>query len=132
MSSSSMKISTENDIFLALHKVRLLMNQLGFSEMDKQKVIVTVSELTRNILDHAGADGSFACEPVDNLGVRMTFQDNGGGIVDVERILNGERPASFTGLGLGLAGAKRMMDEFRITTSKEGTSIVCSKWKRYG
>jgi len=129
MSSCFVRIHSEQDIYLALRKVRALMDQLSFSEMNQQKVIVAVSELTRNILDHTDSGGDFSCEITAEGALRISIEDRGGGIPDVDRILRGEHVAHRRGLGLGLAGAKRMMDEFQITTSKEGTKIVCIQWK---
>ncbi|MBO8165482.1 MAG: ATP-binding protein [Brevibacillus sp.] len=128
MQNCFVNIRIEHDIYLALHHVRLMMDKLSFSKMDKQKVLVAVSELTRNILDHAGANGSFSCECIENQGIRLIIQDSGKGIDNLHQILSGEGTPNRRGLGLGLSGAKRMMDEFTIKTSKEGTTIVCVKW----
>lgn len=122
-------IRFENDIYLALHYTRLIMDQLSFSKMEQQKVLVAVSELTRNILDHADAKGSFSCEMINYKGIRLIIQDQGKGIDHLADILDGKDNFKCKGLGLGLIGAKRMMDEFIIETSKEGTNIVCTKWK---
>jgi serine/threonine-protein kinase RsbT len=129
MSDICIQIRSEDDVYIALHSVRLLLGQLSFSEMDTQKVIVTVSELTRNVLDHADSKGYFTCAIVEGRGVRFMVQDFGRGIEAPEQIMNGENRSKSRGLGLGLAGAKRMMDDFEIKTSKEGTTIVCTKWR---
>jgi serine/threonine-protein kinase RsbT len=129
MSDICIHIRTEDDVYIALHSVRLLLKQLSFSEMDTQKVIVSVSELTRNVLDHADAKGYFTCSIVDGPGLRFIIQDFGRGLEAPERIMSGEKRSKSRGLGLGLAGAKRMMDDFQIKTSKEGTTIVCTKWR---
>lgn len=128
MKGITLEINSENDMFVALHHVRLLLKQLSFSDMDKQKVIVSASELIRNVLEHANAEGSISCEIVEGRGLRVIVQDQGQGIDRLDELLKGERRANSRGLGLGLAGAKRMMDEFTISTSKEGTTIVCTKW----
>ncbi|RIX48644.1 hypothetical protein D3P08_24400 [Paenibacillus nanensis] len=124
-----MQIQSEDDIYLALHSARVMMNELSFSEMNQQKVIVSVSELTRNILDHAESRGYVSFEFVEGRGIRITVQDRGKGISNLDRVMSGEAVQPYRGLGLGLAGAKRMMDQFEIYTSKEGTKIVCTKWK---
>lgn len=129
MSKHFTTIRSEDDIFIALHYSRLLMDQLSFSEMDKQKVLVSVSELTRNILDHANRNGSFSCEIIDNSGILLIFNDRGNGIEHVNEILKGVKLAKSHGLGLGLAGANRLLDRFSIETSKEGTKIVGIKWR---
>ncbi|WP_438449093.1 ATP-binding protein [Gorillibacterium sp. sgz5001074] len=129
MRQYELEIHVENDVYLALHYARLLMNELGFSEMEKQKVLVAVSELTRNVLDHADGRGSFLCEIIGGHGLRLVVRDWGTGIERLPEILHGEPSHNRRGLGLGLAGAKRMMDEFHISTSKEGTEIVGIIWK---
>lgn len=123
------QIHSEDDIYRALHNIRVMMNELSFSEMNLQKVIVSVSELTRNILDHAESRGYVSYEIVVGRGIRITVQDRGKGISNLDQVMSGEAVRHYRGLGLGLAGAKRMMDEFEIYTSKEGTKIVCTKWK---
>lgn len=122
-------IRTETDIYIALHYTRLILNQLSFSDMDKQKVIVTVSELTRNILDHANAKGSFTAELIEDRGIKITVQDQGRGMDHADKPINCKEMSNRRGLGLGLAGAQRMMDEFTIQSSEGGTTIVCTKWK---
>ncbi|RXT04541.1 ATP-binding protein [Ammoniphilus sp. CFH 90114] len=129
MNEYYIKFRNENDIYLILHNVRLLMQQLRFTEMEQQKVVVAVSELTRNVLDHAQSAGSFSCELIGEKGIQFIIQDQGKGIDHLDDILNGKGSPNRRGLGLGLTGAKRMMDEFTIETSKEGTKVVCIKWK---
>jgi serine/threonine-protein kinase RsbT len=122
-----LKIRSENDIFLATSYVRQMMKPLSFSQADEQKVIVTVLELTRNILDHAEGNGSFGCWTTEAaLCIHVT--DNGPGIGNLEEILNGKKDQASRGLGLGLLGAKRLMDEFHLESSKEGTNIIAKKW----
>jgi serine/threonine-protein kinase RsbT len=123
MSRHEMTIQSEDDIYFALYYVRVLMNQLSFSAIEQQKVLVSVAELTRNLLDHANGIGTFSCEITDQ-GIRFMVIDNGPGIPDLNEVLNGKKTPSSRGLGLGLSGAKRLMDELHIETSREGTKIV--------
>lgn len=123
-----MKIRTEADVYMALSQVRRLMKELGFSELNQQKVLVTVSELTRNVLDHAGANGVFGCEIIDRRGIRIRVADRGPGIQNVPNALEGKKSPRSHGLGLGLAGVQRLMDECTIETSTGGTSVVATKW----
>ncbi|MBL0388717.1 ATP-binding protein [Tumebacillus sp. ITR2] len=123
-----LRIKSEDDIYMALSQVRRLMKQVGFSELNQQKVLVTVSELTRNVLDHAGANGQFFCEAVEGRGVRVKVTDNGPGISNLSRALEGEKSPESQGLGLGLSGVKRLMDACTIETSTGGTSIIATKW----
>ncbi len=127
MNYQVVNISSEDDIYYALSTVRHFMKQLPFSESDKQKVFVSVSELTRNVLDHACSKGIFCCELMDE-GIRLTVTDEGPGIADVDEVLKGKKKSSSRGLGLGLSGVTRLMDEFRIETSTRGTKVVAIKW----
>jgi serine/threonine-protein kinase RsbT len=127
MTYQKVNISSENDIFFALSTVRHFMKQLPFSESDQQKIFVSVSELTRNILDHACSKGIFYCELIDR-GIRFIVTDEGPGILNIDEVLNGKKISSSRGLGLGLSGVKRLMDEFQIETSTRGTKIVAIKW----
>lgn len=104
-----------------------MMKELRFSAMDQQKVLVSVSELTRNIIDHAYSKGTFLVELTD-VGVRLTVTDSGPGIHNVDAILEGKETPTTTGLGLGLSGVKRLMDDFVIETSTKGTKVVVTKW----
>lgn len=126
---NSFTINSENDIRIAVKFVRSLARSLAFSEVEIHKLIVTVSELTHNILDHTDRSGFFICEDVEKRGITITVQDYGFGIKELDSILNGEISAGKKGLGLGLAGAKRLMDSFLIETSEKGTKIIATKWK---
>jgi serine/threonine-protein kinase RsbT len=132
MNYQVVNISSEDDIYYALSTVRHFMKQLPFSESDQQKIFVSVSELTRNVLDHACSKGIFYCELIDE-GIRFTVTDDGPGIVNVDEVLKGKKTSSSRGLGLGLSGVMRLMDEFRIETSTRGTKVVATKWaaKKY-
>lgn len=128
MAPSKIDIQSENDILLAMSAVRHAMGCLSFSELDKQKVFVSVSELTRNVLIHGHGKGVFQSEMV-NEGICLTVTDHGPGIPHVQEILEGKKVASTKGLGLGLSGVKRLMDEFYIETGEGGTKIIAIKWK---
>lgn len=129
MHYQEVNISSEDDIHFAISTVRHFVKQLPFSESDKQKIFVSVSELTRNILDHAYSKGLFYCEIIDQ-GIRFVVTDEGPGIPNLDEILKGKKSATSRGLGLGLSGVKRLMDEFQIETSTRGTKIVAIKWAR--
>jgi len=118
-------IFSEDDIMVALSRTRYLIKDLPFSESERQAIFVTIMELTRNILNHARANGVYTCDIVED-GVRITVRDFGPGIRQLDEILQGSYKSK-TGLGLGLAGSKRLMDVFNIETSSEGTKIVALK-----
>lgn len=126
MPSHIVNIRSEDDIYMALSVARHCMKKLDFNELNQQKVLVSVSELTRNILDHAGGRGEFVCELIEK-GLRVTVTDKGPGIPYVDDILSGKRSSTSGGLGLGLSGVNRLMDEFQIETSREGTKIIATK-----
>ena len=65
---------------------------------------------------------------IEGQGIRFSVRDHGKGIASLKEIYKGEIASNYQGLGLGLSGVMRMMDEFVINTSKEGTIIVCTKW----
>lgn len=122
-------ITSENDIRITLNAIRMLTRSLHFSEVDTQKLIVAVSELSRNIIDHAGSNGFVYFEEIENKGIKVIVQDFGKGIKKIDEILQGQTNFQKKGLGMGLVGAKRLMDDFSVETSKEGTRIIAVKWR---
>jgi serine/threonine-protein kinase RsbT len=118
-------IRSDDDIYYALHCVRFIMKDMPFDESAKQSISVTVLELTRNVIQHGGGIGTLRCELLED-GIQLIVKDWGAGITNADLILQGKYRSS-SGLGLGLAGAKRLMDEFTIETSKKGTTIHAIK-----
>jgi serine/threonine-protein kinase RsbT len=99
--------------------------------VDQTKVVTAASELARNVIDYGGG-GDFRIEALNNdsrRGLRLTFSDEGPGIVDLEQAMKD----GFTtggGLGLGLGGAKRLVNEFLIDSKPgRGTTVVIVRWK---
>ncbi len=124
------QVNSEADIYVALGKLRSLIGSY-FDEMDRQKILVSASELLRNILDHADAKGTFKCRLLysdSKIGVQIKAVDYGPGIVDVGKIFEGERNPASEGLGIGLSSVRRLMDEFCIDTSPAGTIVTSVKW----
>jgi serine/threonine-protein kinase RsbT len=124
-------IKTSSDIVLVRQRVRTRSEELGFSLVDQTKVVTAASELARNTLDYGGG-GIVRIEVVnegDRRGLRLTFEDKGPGIPDLQLALKD----GFTtghGLGLGLGGAKRLMNEFQISSQiGEGTCVMIARWK---
>jgi serine/threonine-protein kinase RsbT len=125
-------IGSESDILTARREGRALAARLGFPLSDLALIATTISELARNILAYAGT-GEIAVEPIgegDNQGITVTARDQGPGITDVRLALQ-EGYSTSGGLGLGLPGVRRLMDEFEIVSQPgRGTTVTATKWKR--
>ena len=124
-------IRSSDDIVKVRRIVREWAVSLGFSLVDQTKVVTAASELARNVIDYGGG-GDFRIEALNNdsrRGLRLTFSDEGPGIVDMEQAMKD----GFTtggGLGLGLGGAKRLVNEFLIDSKPgRGTTVVIIRWK---
>ena len=104
---------------------------MGFSLVDQTKIVTAASELARNTIQHGGG-GHATIETVSDgarHGLRLAFEDRGPGILDVELAMRDGYTTS-GGLGLGLSGAKRLSNEFAITsTPGKGTRVVITRWK---
>lgn len=125
------KVTVTEDIVSVRQAVRQKAIGLGFNLVDQTKIVTATSELARNMLDYGGG-GVTTLEIVENgrkKGIRLSFRDEGPGIVDVELALK-DGYTSGNGMGLGLGGAKRLSDEFRIDTEPgKGTCITIVRWK---
>jgi serine/threonine-protein kinase RsbT len=125
------QIAADTDIVQARGEGRALAGRLGFSRTDATLIATAISEIGRNILHHAGTgEVSIAGTAHDDLlGIEVVARDRGPGIADVERALS-EGYATGNGLGLGLPGARRLMDEFSIETEVgRGTTVTMRKWR---
>jgi serine/threonine-protein kinase RsbT len=130
VSSESMPLVSEPDIVSARRRVREVAAQLGFSLVDQTKVVTAASELARNTLIH-GKGGAMELATLNGprVGLRLTFQDQGPGIPDIQLALR-DGFTTGSGLGLGLGGAKRLVNEFEvISKTGEGTRITATRWK---
>jgi serine/threonine-protein kinase RsbT len=126
-------IRSGDDVVRVRQHVRMAAAESGLSLVDQTKVVTAASELARNALVHGGG-GTARVEPVkaDNgrKGVRIGFTDDGPGIADIGQALT-EGWTTGDGLGLGLSGARRLVDEFELTSQPGGgTSVVVVKWSR--
>ena len=123
-------IASDSDMIPARAEGRALATKLGFSRTDATLIATAISEIARNIVVHVGR-GEILLEPLyenDRYGVLVVAQDAGPGIGDIEAALD-HGFASGRGLGLGLPGARRLMDEFQIESEvSKGTTIVMKKW----
>ena len=117
-------INEEEDILIARRMVKKETERLGFRSVDRTRVTTAVSELARNIVHHAGSGELIARS--DRTGIEIICQDNGPGMPDVKQAM--QEGYSTTGtLGMGLIGAKRLMDSFDIETGNTGTRITIFK-----
>lgn len=126
------EIRSQTDIILVRQKVRALAIDLTFSLIEQTKIVTAASELARNTLDY-GKGGTMTLEIVDRagqIGLKLTFEDQGPGIADIELALQ-DGYSTGRGLGLGLGGAKRLMSEFEIVTKVgKGTWVTVIRWLR--
>jgi len=124
-------IASSSDVVLARQKVRQWAMEMKFTLVDQTKLVTAASELARNTLDH-GKGGQMVIEQVENSiknGLKLVFEDRGPGISDVNAALRD----GFTtggGMGLGLGGSKRLVNDFQIETEPgKGTRVTVVRWK---
>ncbi|MBD1918093.1 anti-sigma regulatory factor [Leptolyngbya sp. FACHB-60] len=126
-----MKIQSSADVVLIRQAVRQFAIEIGFGLVDQTKIVTAASELARNTLDYGGG-GTVTLETLQDggrRGLRLTFEDQGPGIPDIEMALR-DGFTSGGGLGMGLGGAKRLANEFEIeSVVGEGTRIIIVRWK---
>jgi serine/threonine-protein kinase RsbT len=130
VSSEKIPVVAEPDIVMVRRLVRETAAQIGLSLVDQTKVVTAASELARNTLIYGGG-GSMQLEKLNGprLGVRLTFSDNGPGIPDIQLALR-DGFTTGSGLGLGLGGTKRLVNEFEIESKVgQGTKVVITRWK---
>jgi serine/threonine-protein kinase RsbT len=127
----SLPIATDDDIVRVRQRVRDWAVAIGFSLVDQTKIVTAASELARNTLVY-GRGGTLHMELVAGdrgRGLRLTFEDRGPGIADLQQALR-DGYTTGSGLGLGLSGARRLSHDFEITsTVGEGTRVVIGRWK---
>ncbi|MBD0363813.1 MAG: anti-sigma regulatory factor [Coleofasciculus sp. C3-bin4] len=129
--SETMSIQSSADVVLVRQAVRQFAVELRFSLVDQTKIVTAASELARNTLDYGGG-GMVKLEALHEgirRGLRLTFEDSGPGIPDLDLALKD----GFTtggGLGMGLSGTKRLVNEFNIVSEVgKGTCVTITKWK---
>ena len=130
-SSDLLRIDASEDVVTVRRVVREQAIALGFSLVDQTKLVTAASELARNTFQH-GLGGTVRLERISDgakRGIRLTFEDQGPGIPDLERALR-DGYTTGGGLGLGLSGSKRLCHEFSISsTPGVGTRVVITRWK---
>lgn len=129
--ANRLSVSTEIDLVRARQEVRVQAQAIGLSLVDQTRITTAVSELIRNMVKYAGG-GTVEMEAVRNgarTGLRIVCVDKGPGIPNVEVAMK-EGYSTSNGLGLGLPGAKRLMDEFDIWSEVgKGTRVTITKWR---
>ncbi len=129
--SEKLELRSSADVVTARQMVRLWCVDLAFSLVDQTKMVTAASELARNTIDY-GRGGTMQLDSLDDgsrRGLRLTFEDAGPGIADVQRALQ-DGFTSGSGLGLGLGGARRLVNEFDISSKVgEGTRVMITRWK---
>jgi serine/threonine-protein kinase RsbT len=129
---TELPITRDDDVVRVRQAVRAAAVAAKLSLVDQTKLVTAASELARNTLIYGGG-GQADIEPVANdrrKGVRVVFTDTGPGIADLDLALT-DGYTSGNGMGLGLSGARRLVDEFDIVTAVgEGTRVSVTKWAR--
>lgn len=124
-------LKSEHDIVQARQVVRRLTQEIGFGLVDQTKMTTATSELARNAVIY-GLGGSMTCEVLAEgikKGLRLHFIDNGPGIPDIDQALT-DGWTSGSGMGLGLSGSKRLVNDFSIKSAPgEGTTVTIARWK---
>lgn len=127
----TMPIRSSEDVVRVRQVVRQWAVAQGLSLVDQTKIVTAASELARNTLDYGGG-GTVKLEALNSetrKGLRLTFEDQGPGIPDVEQALK-DGYSTGNGLGLGLGGARRLSNEFEIySRAGEGTRVTITRWK---
>lgn len=129
--TETLQLMSASDIFAARQKVRQWALEMEFSLVEQTKIVTAASELARNTIQHGGG-GTMIIAIVESgirTGLRLTFEDHGPGIADVEKAMS-DRFTTAGGLGLGLSGSKRLMNQFEIESKVgQGTRVTVTRWK---
>lgn len=134
MTDDHLQIAAEDDIVTARQRAREAARAMGFGAVDQSRIATAVSELARNVVRYATEGrGDIAIRQVESprgQGLEIVVSDKGPGIANIEEAMR----AGFTsgpGLGLGLPGTRRLMDEMRIeSVVGQGTVVTIRKWRR--
>ncbi len=129
--ADTLPIRSSEDIVLVRTAVRKAAIAAKLGLVDQTKLVTAASEIARNTLDY-GKGGNVIIERVQAAkpGIRLTFEDRGPGIPNLELALT-DGWTSGSGMGLGLSGTRRLMDDFHIASKPgEGTTVIITKWSR--
>ncbi|MEU6113444.1 anti-sigma regulatory factor [Streptomyces sp. NPDC047117] len=123
-------VESEEDLLAVRHAVRAATIRAGFGIVDQTRVVTAASELARNAYIHGGGGTLTIEHPAagDKAGLRLVVRDKGPGIADLETALT-DGYTTGAGLGHGLGGARRLMDEFEVDSVEgRGTTVVATRW----
>ena len=131
LKNERLDIRSSDDVVRVRQLARTMAIEAGLSLVDQTKIITAASELARNTFDYGGG-GSVLAELVEGAGrrgLKLTFEDRGPGIADVDAALK-DGFTTGKGMGLGLGGARRLSNEFSIHSKPgEGTKVAIARWK---
>lgn len=131
LKADALPVRTEQDIVMARQAVRRMTQELGFSLVDQTKMVTAASELARNTVIH-GRGGTMRWEMLNDTerkGLRLSFVDEGPGIANLSLAMT-DGWTTGTGLGMGLTGSKRLVNEFDIESALgRGTRVTITRWK---
>lgn len=129
--TETVPIRNDADVVSVRQRVRSWTIDMKFSLVDQTKIVTAASELARNTLEHGGG-GELELATIENgirRGIRLTFLDKGPGIADIKQALT-DGFTTGKGMGLGLGGSKRLMNEFEVRSEQGGgTSVTAIRWK---
>jgi serine/threonine-protein kinase RsbT len=124
-------LAGDSDIVVVRQVTRAWATEQGLSLVDQTKLVTAASELARNTVIYGGGGTATleACDDPPRRGLRLTFEDQGPGIADIEQALR-DGYTSGMGMGLGLGGSRRLVNEFEIaSTPGQGTRVMIARWK---
>ncbi len=132
MESKTIALENDHDIAVARNEVRAIAAALGFRMIDQTRLATVASELARNIVKYAGR-GRLIAQPTEDpngrQALRLIFEDQGPGIPNIEAAMR-DGFSTGRGLGKGLPGSKRLVDEFQIESEiGRGTRVTVLRWK---
>ena len=129
--SEALPLVREQDVVFARQAIRSAARELGFTIVDQTKLVTAASELARNAVVYGGG-GTLVWETVagnGRKGLRLTFTDSGHGI-EYTKLDMKDGWTSGSGLGMGLPGAKRLVNEFELISKPGvGTTVIITRWK---
>jgi serine/threonine-protein kinase RsbT len=129
--TEKLPVASDDDVVRVRQRARAVAVECGFSLVDQTKLVTAASEVARNTVIH-GRGGAVEVDLVEQggrRGVRLTFVDHGPGIPDLELALR-DGFTTGSGLGLGLPGARRLVNEFEITSRPgAGTTVRITRWR---